>query len=281
MSQGMQKRRVGFLGAGNMAEALVRGMLDAGFARREDLLLSDPSEARRRHFEVDLGVRAVADNSEVAEWSEVLVLAVKPQVLEACLDEVAGALAPSTLVVSIAAGVPMAEIAARLAPGMRLVRAMPNGPALVLAGATGVSPGIGTTTADVAFARGLFDAVGTSILVEEALLDAVTGLSGSGPAYVMLFVEALAAGGVRAGLGADDAFVLALRTVAGAAAWLLESGEAPAALRSKVTSPGGTTLAGLAALEAGAFRETVETAVQAAATRSRELGAGFGGSRGS
>ncbi len=269
----MNDPRVGFVGAGNMAAALVRGWITAGKLEPGQIRLSDVDVSKRDRCAADAKVGVAANNRELAEWSSVLILAVKPQAMAKALAECAPVVNAQKLVISVAAGVRTETIAAALPNGARIVRTMPNTPALVGAAATAIAAGPGATTADSSFAKGLFDAVGRSVFVDEALMDAVTGLSGSGPAYVMLVIEALADGGVREGLSRETALLLAAQTVLGSARLLIESGEHPALWKDRVTSPGGTTAAGLAALEAGRLRHALARAVQHATQRARELGA--------
>lgn len=266
---------IGFLGGGNMAEALVKGLLRARVAEAREIVCSDRAEERGALLTQRHGVRFTTSNAEVVRVAEVLVLAVKPQVLGAVLDEVGAGIDAGKLLVSIAAGVPLAAIERRVARGARVIRTMPNTPALVGAGATALVAGAHATAQDLARARALFEAVGRTVVVDEAQLDAVTGLSGSGPAYVYLVIEALADAGVRAGLPRATAQALAAQTVLGSAQLVLESGEHPARLKDQVTSPGGTTIAGVYALEAAGVRAGLMDAVDAATRRSRELGALF------
>jgi pyrroline-5-carboxylate reductase len=265
-------KKIAFLGTGNMAEALVKGLLRAGAASPAEIVCAEPREDRRREIEGRYGVKAVASNREAAAAADVVILSVKPQILEPVLDDIAAAIDGRKVVLSIAAGIPIAKIAERLPQGTRIVRSMPNTPALVGAGAAALSGGPHATPDDLALAKRLLEAVGTAVVVAEPLLDAVTGLSGSGPAFVYLFVEALADGGVKAGLARADALQLAAQTVMGAAKLVLESGEHPGRLKDQVTSPGGTTIAGVHALEKAGFRGAVIDAVEAAVRRSRELG---------
>lgn len=265
-------KKIAFLGAGNMAEALVKGLLRAGAASPAEIACAEPREERRREIERRYGVRTGASNAEAAAGADVVVLSVKPQVADAVLAEISAAVGTAKLLVSIAAGLPIAAIAARLVPGARIVRTMPNTPALAGAGAAALAAGPHATPADVALARALLESVGTAVVVAEPLLDAVTGLSGSGPAFVYLFIEALADGGVKAGLPRSEALALAAQTVLGAAKLVLETGEHPGRLKDQVTSPGGTTIAGIHALERAGFRGAVIDAVEAAARRARELG---------
>ena len=255
-----------------MAEALIRGLLAAG-ARPEHLAASDPSEDRRRLLAEAHGIRTHADNAEAARGADIVVIAVKPAVAAEAARSVAGAWSAETLVISIAAGVTTQTIERELPPGARVIRAMPNTPAVVLAGATAIAAGAEATPDDLEAAHALFESVGRVVVVPETQLDAVTGLSGSGPAYVMLVIEALADGGVRAGLPRAVATMLAAQTVYGAAKLQIESGEHPGVLKDRVTSPAGTTIAGLSALEGRGVRSAFIEAVAAASARSVELGA--------
>ena len=269
----MEHRKIGLLGAGNMASALIRGLLSSHTLRPEQIRASDLRADQLAELEQRYGIETHTNNSELLAWANVLVLAVKPQVIDRVLDQVAGEINSETLVVSIAAGVPLCAIEARLPEGIRVLRAMPNTAAMALAAATGIAPGTRATASDVEFAKALFDATGRSVVLDESLLDAVTGLSGSGPAYVMLIIDALADGGVKTGLHRETALMLAAQTVYGSAKLLLETGEHPARLKDMVTSPGGTTIAGLHALEAGGLRNTLINAVEVATRRATELGA--------
>jgi pyrroline-5-carboxylate reductase len=290
-----------FIGAGNMAEALLKGLLRPGADRRlgtpgpagsggaapepgsEPAPLCRPDElwatGRRKDRLAELerayGIHTTTDNAAAAAQAEVVVLAVKPQVMGKVLEQLAPAIDPSKLVISIAAGVPIAAIERKLGPGARVVRAMPNTPALVGAGATALAGGEHATEADLAAASRLFQAVGQVVVVDEPLLDAVTGLSGSGPAYVFLVIEALSDAGVKVGLPRYSAQALAAQTVLGAAKLLIETGMHPGLLKDQVTSPGGTAIAGLHTLEAGGLRTTLIDAVEAATRRARELGDDF------
>jgi pyrroline-5-carboxylate reductase len=263
--------RVGFLGAGRMATALARGWLAAGLVRPEDLRASDPAPAARQAFAAETGCPAGPDNRPVAEASDLLLLAVKPQSMAGLLAEVRP-LVRSQLVVSIAAGVTLRQLHEALGDRCRLVRVMPNTPCLVGASASAYSPSSTATADDAALVDRLLNAVGRAHRVPEGLLDAVTGLSGSGPAYVYVIVEALADGGVRAGLPRDVAQALAAQTVLGAAKMVLETGKHPAELKDMVASPGGTTIVGLHALERGGLRAALIDAVESAARRATELG---------
>jgi pyrroline-5-carboxylate reductase len=262
---------VGFIGTGNMAEALIRGLLQAGVADKGQILGSDPREERCREMGERYGVRVIEDNAAVAGEAEILVLSVKPQVMATVLEEVAVHIHPHALVVSIAAGIPLAAIEGKL-PQARVIRTMPNTPALVGAAATAIAAGGHATAEDIKAARRIFDSVGTTVVLEEAQMDAVTGLSGSGPAYIFLIIEALSDAGVKVGLSRYNAQALAAQTVLGSAKLLIETNEHPGRLKDMVTSPGGTAIAGLHTLEAGGLRTTLMNAVEEATRRSRELG---------
>jgi pyrroline-5-carboxylate reductase len=264
--------RFGFLGAGKMATALARGWIDAGLAAPARVLASDPVPPAREAFAGVTGARVTADNREVVAGSDVLVLAVKPQSMAALLAEVRPAVAARHLTVSIAAGVGLKALAEGLGPERRLVRVMPNTPCLVGASAAGYAVGPGATPKDVALVDRLLNAVGRAFRLPEHLLDAVTGLSGSGPAFVYVMIEALSDGGVRVGLPRDVATALAAQTVLGSAKMVLETGTHPGVLKDQVTSPGGTTIAGLHALERGGLRAALIDAVEAATRRATELG---------
>ena len=271
----LEGEQIGFIGGGAMAEALASGLIAAGVAPA-DILIADVAAARREHLAAALGVRTAQANAEVARSSQIAVLAVKPDVVGPVLENLREAETANTnapLWVSIAAGVPIARLEAQLPEGARVVRAMPNTPALVRTGATAICGNARVTRDDLAAARALFDSVGiTWEAPSEDLLDPVTGLSGSGPAYVFAFLEALTEAGEQAGLPAEAAARLAAQTVYGAAKLALESDRTPAELREQVSSPGGTTLAGLARLEAAGFRAAVRDAVAAATRRAGELG---------
>lgn len=265
-------KRIGFVGAGNMAGALVRGLLDTKRYRARDVWASDAEPRQCRRLARAYGVGTAADNATLVADTAVIVLAVKPQVMEAVLADIRPHVRRQ-LFVSIAAGVPTARLEAGLGGRARVVRAMPNTPALVGAGITVLVRGKKATAADERVATVLFGGVGDVVRVrDEALMDAVTGLSGSGPAYVYRFAEGLIEGAVAEGLPERTARQLAYQTIRGAAMMLQETGRSPEELRAMVTSPGGTTLAGLQALEARAFATVVADGVRAATRRSRELG---------
>jgi pyrroline-5-carboxylate reductase len=264
--------RIGFLGAGKMATALARGWLAGGLVQADRVLASDPVPQARQAFQELTGLRAVADNHQVVAGSDVLILAVKPQSLAALLSESRATVSPRHLVVSIVAGVTLRQLADALGPDRRLIRVVPNTPCLVGASASAFAPGEMATAEDVALVERLLSAVGRAFRLPERLLDAVTGLSGSGPAFVYVMIEALSDGGVRVGLPRDVATVLAAQTVLGAAKMVLETEMHTGVLKDMVASPGGTTIAGLHALERGGLRAALMDAVEAAARRAAELG---------
>jgi pyrroline-5-carboxylate reductase len=268
----MKTRRVGFLGAGNMSGALIKGLLHAKVLPPDRIFASDAKSERLAHLHDEHGIRTTTDNHVLLKECDVVVLGVKPQVIDKVLTEVGGELRSDQLLISVAAGVPIEALEARLPRGSRVVRSMPNTPATVQAGATAISGGAHAKEDDLRIARELFEAVGRVVILDEGLLDAVTGLSGSGPAYVMLIIEALADGGVKVGLHRDTALLLAAQTVFGSAQLLLETGEHPGRLKDMVTSPGGTAIAGLHTLESGGLRKTLMDAVEVASKRAAELG---------
>ncbi len=264
---------LGCIGGGQMAEALIRGILAARLFAPEQIHVVEPDHQRLALLRERYAIRMAADAAELCGQCPALVAAVKPQLAGRVLAAYAPHLHSGHLLLSIMAGISLQRLAQYAGDQARLIRAMPNTPALVLAGATAFSPAASATREDCRFAQRLFAAVGTVVEVAEEQLDAVTGLSGSGPGYVFAFLEALADGGVLAGLPRATAEALALQTLYGSARLALESGEHPALLRARVCSPGGTTITGLQALEQGAFRALLMGAVQQAAARSRDLDA--------
>lgn len=262
---------VGFVGAGQMAGALAGAWQAAGLLRVAESWACDPDETARRRFSERTGIGCVGEIPSVL-GVPLVVLATKPQQIPTAMAQLRGKLpAEGVLVVSIAAGVMLRTLEEGLGPSARLVRVMPNTPCLVGASASGLTAGTSATAEDVALVEGLFNAVGKAFCLPESLLDAVTGLSGSGPAYVYVMIEALADGGVRVGLPRNMALTLAAQTVLGAARMVLETGQHPALLKDAVASPGGTTIAGLQALERAGVRAGLIDAVEAATRRAREL----------
>ncbi|MGF1468814.1 MAG: pyrroline-5-carboxylate reductase [Sandaracinaceae bacterium] len=266
-------RTICFVGAGNMAGALIKGLLRSGACGPAEVLPVDIRQERLDELvQAHPGLAVTSNLADAVGAADVVVLSVKPQVFDRVLPEVGQALRPDALVVSIAAGVSLGAIEGRLPVRTRVVRTMPNTPALVDCGATAVAGGRHATDEDLALVTRIFGHVGRTVTVEESLLDAVTGLSGSGPAYIFLIIEALSDAGVKVGLHRADAQLLAATTVLGSARLLLETGEHPGRLKDMVTSPGGTAIAGLHTLEAGGLRTTLINAVEAATERSRALG---------
>lgn len=268
----MLTQTIGFIGAGQMARALARGFVTAGLVGGEKIVAFDPVAAAASGFSSEVPGASIANgNVEVASRSQVIFLAVKPQSMTAAMNELAGKVGPDKLFVSIAAGITLAKLGDGLKT-QRIIRVMPNTPALVGQGASAFALGPGATADDSDLVGKLLGAVGKAFPVDEKLLDAVTGLSGSGPAFVYVMIEALSDGGVRMGLPREVASALAAQTVLGSAQMVLTTGEHPAALKDKVASPGGTTIAGLAALESHGLRAALIAAVEAATKRSQELG---------
>ena len=256
-----------------MGTALIQGAIRAGVVSGGDVIGCDPFEKSRETFAKATGANVTASPSEIAAGCEVILLCTKPHDVSAALSEVAKiAAGKPRLVISIAAGVTLSALEAAASENFRIIRAMPNTPALVGCGAAGYCLGSRATAEDAATAQTLLGSVGLAIQVPERLMDAVTGLSGSGPAYVYVIIDALADGGVRAGIPRADAVRLAAQTVLGAAQMVLETGEHPAVLKDMVTSPGGTTIAGLAVLEKHGLRSALIEAVGAAVLRANELG---------
>ena len=258
-----------------MAEALIAGLLQGRRLAAAKLLASDIDGARLSWLQQTYNIGTNGSNAAVARQAEMLVLAVEPQVLDGVLAEIAGVLRPGTLVVSVAAGYPIARIARGLGGVEHIVRCMPNTPSWVGEGVTAMAYDERLGPGDEATVRALFESIGQVVRVEERWLDAVTGLSGSGPAYVYVMIEALADGGVKMGLPRETAQLLAAQTVSGAARLMLDCHEHPGVLKDRVASPGGTTIAGLHELERGGLRGVLIAAVEAAAQRSRELGTSF------
>jgi pyrroline-5-carboxylate reductase len=268
----MLKEKIGIIGAGKIGSAIARGIIRAGLVAKDHVMASDVSDPLRQSIAKELGIKVTPDNGKVCDFADIVILAVKPQIVDSVLKESARKLGKAKLLVSVAAGVPVSRLEANLAQGARVVRVMPNIPCVVGAGAAGYAGGEHASTKDMETVGWVLNSFGVAMPVEEKYLDAVTGLSGSGPAYVFLFIEALADGGVQAGLSRDVALKLAVQTVYGAARMALESSKHLGELKDEVTSPGGTTIAGLYALEQRGFRGTVMEAVASATRRSQELG---------
>ncbi|MFW5906667.1 MAG: pyrroline-5-carboxylate reductase [Desulfobia sp.] len=267
------EENIGFVGGGQMAEAIIKGLLQSGLVESSRITVIEP-DADRRKFLGDNYSVTTTTAPEDAEDCGIVLLAVKPQILGRVLEDYKGNLTGKHLVISIAAGIPISFIAEKLAAGSRIIRVMPNTPALILEGASALSGGSGTTEKDMETGMAIFSAIGKCVRLEESYLDAVTGLSGSGPAYVFTFIDAMIDAGIKVGLKPDDARELVLQTILGSVKLVQEKDMHPAQLRSMVTSPGGTTITGLHALEKAAFKAAIMDGVEAAFNRSRELGQG-------
>jgi pyrroline-5-carboxylate reductase len=270
----LKGKKVGFIGAGNMGEALIKGLITANVVPAEAIWASDVRLERLKELDRQYGIQLAPNNGELVRQADVVIMAVKPQIMTPVLREIAPVLIRKKLMISIAAGVSTAKIRAVFGKDVRLIRVMPNTPALVLEGVTAIAKAEGLEPDDLDTAGEIFSAVGRVVVLEEELLDAVTGLSGSGPAYVALVIESLADGGVRMGLDRITAMTLATQTVLGTAKLLLDTGMHPGALKDMVSSPGGTSIAGIAALEEGGIRTAFIKAVERATLRSKELGQG-------
>ena len=269
----LKNQKIGILGTGNMGEALVRGLVQSNSSDPQNIICTDVREDNLEEIQREYGVTTTVDNVEAVRVSDIVVYAVKPQIIASVLKETAGCLDMSKLIISIAAGVPMAAIESCLQKDLRLIRAMPNIAVAVKEGATAIAAGKHALKDDIKLAKAIFDSVGRCVFIDEnILMDAITGLSGSGPAYIFLIVDALADAGVKMGLSRQDALFLSSQTVLGAAKLLIETKEHPAQLKDRVTSPGGTAIAGIHTLEKGGLRTTLINAVEAATNRSRELG---------
>lgn len=266
------QEKIGFIGAGNMAEALVRGLLSSGTVKKKDLLLSDRDEGRLGHIKKTYGVHTTPSNIEIAETCDIVILAVKPGTVAAVLKDIRQKVTSRKIYVSIAAGVTTSFIKSRLKKDIKIVRVMPNTPCLVLEGACGIYFSELLDGEERKRITDIFSSVGeTEIFPDENYIDAVTGLSGSGPAFVSIFLESLADGGVKMGLSRESSLKLAAQTVLGSARLVLDAGIKPAELKDMVSSPAGTTIEGIHVLEEKGLRNAVISAVEAATQRSREI----------
>lgn len=272
----LKNKKLGFIGGGNMAEAMIHGLLSASFIAAKNIFVAEPLAAKRKTLRAKYKIVVSADNREVVKKCDVLVLAVKPQILREVLVDIRLSMNRAPLVISVAAGVPIAIIDRALRNNKNskfsVVRTMPNTPALVQEGVTAIAAGKYVSVTDMKIAHCIFEAVGRTVAVDEDQLDAVTGLSGSGPAYIFTLIEALSDAGVKMGLAREAANTLTIQTVLGSAKLARDSGKHPGELKAMVTSPAGTTIFGLHALEAGSLRATLMNAVEEATLRSRELG---------
>ena len=269
----LNSKKIAFIGTGNMGEALVSGLLVSGSSEPKNIICTDISESKLAEIKSKYKVRTTANNLKAVKEADIVIYAVKPQIMATVLAETAAKLDMSKLVISIAAGVPLAAMEACVNKDLRLIRVMPNIAAFVKESATAIAAGANATKEDIELSMQIFNSIGKSIFLKENyLMDAITGLSGSGPAYIFLIVDALADAGVKMGLSRQDAIFLSTQTILGAAKLLQETREHPGQLKDKVTSPGGTAIAGLATLENGGLRTTLINAVEAATNRSKELG---------
>ncbi len=268
----MLKEKIGFIGGGKMGEALINGILRAGLSSSDKIMVSDVDKKRLQILEKEAGIKTTQDNKKITSDSDIIILAVKPNMMGSVLDELNSEITSKHLIISIAAGIPLSFIESSLNKGCRAIRVMPNTPCLVGETAAGYALGKKATRNDGKLVGQLIDAVGKSFLLDEKYLDAVTGLSGSGPAFIYVVIEALADGGIKMGLPRDVAITLAAQTAFGAAKMVLESGTHIGQLRDSVTSPGGTTIEGLHALEKGGIRNALIDAVEAATKKSKSLG---------
>jgi pyrroline-5-carboxylate reductase len=265
-------KKLVFIGAGNMGEALIKGLLKAQAVPASNIIATARRAERAQELAQRYGITTTLQNAQATQQADVLIIAVKPQILTPTLQALKTSIQPHTLVISVAAGVPLSVLQNLVPQGTAVYRAMPNTPAVVRAGATAVAAGAHTTPEHAACVHAIFEAVGMVTEVDEPLLNAVTGLSGSGPAYVFMIIDALADAGVKVGLPRYKALALASHTVLGSAQLLIETGQHPGVLKDQVTSPGGTAIAGLHTLEEGGLRTTLINAVVAATQRSAELG---------
>lgn len=266
-------KQIGFIGGGQMAEALIKGIITAGLYQASDILVSDPNEFRKEHLEKNYGVKTFAGNDTVLQECRIVVLAVKPQSMKKLLEECRSRITPEHILITIAAGLPISFYVKIIGDdATKMIRVMPNTPALVLEGASALARNENVTDEELQSAVQIFEAIGEAVILDEYHLDAVTGLSGSGPAYVFTFVEALIDAGVKNGLTRQVSEKLAMQTVLGSVKLLKESGEHPASLRGKVTSPGGTAITALHVLEKNGFHGLIMDVVEAAVKRSEELG---------
>ena len=268
----LEGQRLSCIGAGNMAEAIIAGLIQSGRVSPPNLIMSDIRPDRLHALKRTYGILVAENNSEAAAGSDIVLLAVEPQVLDGVLGEIAPSVQEDALVLSVAAGYPIARIGRHLPQTRRIVRTMPNTPSAIREGITALAYSPGISEEDVRTAKGIFESIGKVVEVEEQVLDGVTAVSGSGPAYVYVMIEALADGGVKMGLPRETAELLATQTLIGAARMVLESGEKPGTLKDRVASPSGTTIEGLYELERGCFRGTIMAAVESATKRSTELG---------
>ena len=275
----LKTKKIAFIGAGNIAEALVSGVVKKQVVPPSQIHATDISQDRLKVLKERYGIGIGLTNLDAVKWADIVVICVKPQVIDEILFDLQSLSGSSQLWISVAAGIPISQITKGLGPNSRVIRVMPNTASSILEGAAALAGGPGVSSEELLLGQTLFESVGKAVVVEEALMDAVTGLSGGGPAYVYVFIEALADGGVKMGLSRPVAQLLAAQTVLGAAKMVLEKGVSPSDLKNQVASPGGTTIVGLHRLEQGRLRATVMNAVEGATLRSKELGESGKGAR--
>ena len=271
------KGKIAFIGSGRMAEAIISGIIRNKLFKKSDIFATDKDQKRLKYLSDHFGIKTLNDNIEAVLLADIIVLAVKPQVMNTVLDQIKSSSQSNHLFISIAAGIPIKLLEDKL-PGCSVIRTMPNNPCLVGQGITALSKGKNAGSSDLKIANSIFDSLGKTILVDEKYMDAVTGLSGSGPAFVYAFLESLMEGGVKAGLSKEVAKELADQTVQGAIATVIETKKTYSELSDMVASPGGTTIEGLKVLEEARFGEIVSSAVIAASQRAQEIRKEFGNS---
>ena len=271
----LKNKKIGFIGGGNMAEAIIKGMLSSSTISGSNIFVSEPNKSRQTFLISEYKIKVMKDNLDLVKKTDVLIVAVKPQIIRQVLKDVAEHITAQKLVISVAAGVPISQIEKALSNGKKkkpsIVRTMPNTPSVVQEGVTAITVGEGVGKSDLKISHEIFQSVGRTVEVPEDQIDAVTGLSGSGPAYIFMIIEALSDAGVKMGLSRNVANELTIQTVLGSALLVRETGISPGELKNRVTSPGGTTIAGLHALEKGSLRATLMNAVEKATLRSKEL----------
>jgi len=271
----LKNKKIGFIGGGNMAEAIIKGMLSSSTISGSNIFVSEPNKSRQKFLISEYKIKVMKDNLDLVKKTDVLIVAVKPQIIRQVLKDVTEHINEKKLVISVAAGVPISQIEKALSNGKKkklsIVRTKPNTPSVVQEGVTAITAGKGVGKSDLKISHEIFQSVGRTVEVPEDQIDAVTGLSGSGPAYIFMIIEALSDAGVKMGLSRNVANELTIQTVLGSALLVRETGTSPGELKNRVTSPGGTTIAGLHALEKGSLRATLMNAVEKATLRSKEL----------
>lgn len=265
-------KRIAFIGSGNMGEALIKGITGASVFKNKNIIVTDIRKERLEHIKGLYKVNTTTDNRYAVKKSDIILLAVKPQIISKVVKEIGDLIDRGKLIITIAAGITISSIQDNLKKKGKIIRVMPNTPAIVQEGVSAIACGDDILKKDIEITKRIFNAVGRTVIVDESMMDAVTGLSGSGPAYIFLIIESLTDAGVKMGLPRDISRLLSIQTILGAAKLAMESGEHPGKLKDMVTSPGGTTIAGLHALEKGGLRSALMSAVEAATKRSEELG---------